>query len=124
MLDELLLQVENLKSKSKKLNSHETLQFLDAFKHLSSEKELLKKLIQQLSMLQKNTVFVEVLTQRENEIFKLIGIGFSSAEISTLLNISVQTVGTHRKNIIKKLQLSGSGQLQKKAYFQLSLAKK
>jgi DNA-binding NarL/FixJ family response regulator len=51
---------------------------------------------------------VQVLTQRELEIFHLIGKGFTSKEIAGQLQISVHTVETHRKSITRKLQTSGS----------------
>ena len=43
------------------------------------------------------------LTPRESEILNAIARGFSYAETATLLQISVQTVHTHLKNIYKKL---------------------
>ena len=36
--------------------------------------------------------------------------------MADMLDISLDTVSTHRKNIIKKLQISGTGQLQNFAY--------
>jgi len=42
------------------------------------------------------------LTSRELEILGLIKNGLSSSEISTLLNISIETVSTHRKSIKHK----------------------
>ncbi|UJH67639.1 LuxR C-terminal-related transcriptional regulator [Allomuricauda sp. SCSIO 65647] len=42
------------------------------------------------------------ITQRETEILKLISEGYSSKEISNYLRISLDTVSTHRKNILKK----------------------
>jgi DNA-binding NarL/FixJ family response regulator len=46
------------------------------------------------------------LTDREFEIFRLIGQGYSSGEISQRLNLSVKTVSTHRVHIKQKLQLT------------------
>ncbi len=46
---------------------------------------------------------VEMLTDREEEILKLIAEGFSNKEIGTKLFISHRTVDTHRTNLMKKL---------------------
>jgi DNA-binding CsgD family transcriptional regulator len=43
-----------------------------------------------------------LLSRREMEILNLLGKGFKSAEIAEKLNISKDTVKTHRKNILKK----------------------
>jgi DNA-binding NarL/FixJ family response regulator len=47
------------------------------------------------------------LTQREGEIFALIGCGRSNREIAAQLHLSQRTVETHRKNIVAKLGVSG-----------------
>lgn len=47
------------------------------------------------------------LTQREGEIFALIGCGRSNREIAAHLHLSQRTVETHRKNIVAKLGVSG-----------------
>ncbi|MCE7993254.1 MAG: response regulator transcription factor [Roseivirga sp.] len=51
------------------------------------------------------------LSEREMEIVKLISKGNSSAEIASRLNISVHTVNSHRKNILKKLGLKSPTEL-------------
>lgn len=53
------------------------------------------------------------LTKKEKEIVKLILEGNGSKEISSGLNISVNTVGTHRKNILKKLGAKNVGEMIK-----------
>ena len=42
------------------------------------------------------------ISNREVEILKLISEGFSSKEIAEYLHIAIETVGTHRKNILAK----------------------
>lgn len=49
--------------------------------------------------------FFSSLTNREKEILKLISKEYSSNEISESLNISVNTVETHRKSLIRKLKV-------------------
>ncbi|MCR6637571.1 MAG: response regulator transcription factor [Sporocytophaga sp.] len=51
------------------------------------------------------------LTIREKEIVKQISIGKTNKEIGDTLNISPHTVHTHRKNIMKKLQLHSAVEL-------------
>lgn len=46
-----------------------------------------------------------LLTSREIEILKLVGMGMSTREIANKLNISTFTVSTHRKNINTKLDI-------------------
>jgi two-component system, NarL family, response regulator NreC len=47
----------------------------------------------------------ELLTNREREVLQLAAEGKSNKEIAGLLNLSVYTVETHRKNIMEKLNL-------------------
>ncbi|MFT4901236.1 MAG: DNA-binding NarL/FixJ family response regulator [Lentimonas sp.] len=54
---------------------------------------------------------VAALTDREFEIFQLYGKGNSSGEIARILNLSPKTVGTHRINICRKLELKSTSEL-------------
>lgn len=47
----------------------------------------------------------DILSQREKEIIICIAKGLSNKEISDVLNISINTVTTHRRNISSKLQI-------------------
>ncbi len=51
------------------------------------------------------------LTPRQLEILKLIAEGKSNPEIAEILFIDRSTVETHRKNMSRKLELKGSGEL-------------
>lgn len=51
------------------------------------------------------------LSTREMEVIKLISKGKSTAEIANELYISIHTVNSHRKNILKKLRLKSPTQL-------------
>ncbi len=51
------------------------------------------------------------LTQREQEIVQLIAQGKMAKEISSILKISIHTIYTHRKNVMKKLNISSPVQL-------------
>lgn len=52
-----------------------------------------------------------VLSKREREILQLIAKGHTSHQIADTLFIGKSTVDTHRKNMIRKLGLSGAGEL-------------
>lgn len=56
-----------------------------------------------------------VLSNREKEILHLIANGRTSKEIAELLFIAKTTVDTHRKNMIRKLELSSGNELIKYA---------
>ena len=99
-----------------KLNLEETLKVMDAFKHVSMNKQFIKKATYLLLIVSKKLEKANKLSSRETQIFNLIGLGYSSKEISDFLSISEDTVSTHRKNIIKKLELKGTGKLQKAAF--------
>lgn len=51
------------------------------------------------------------LTPRELEIVRLVGKGLIAKEIANALNLSIHTVYTHRKKIMKKLELGSSSEL-------------
>ena len=58
---------------------------------------------------------VDLLTDRELEIFELIGKGRDVREISEALKVSPKTVETHRTNIKEKLKLKNSRQVARVA---------
>jgi len=45
----------------------------------------------------------KLMTKRELEVLKLIALGHSSLEISSMLFIGMETVKSHRKNLLRKL---------------------
>jgi two-component system, NarL family, response regulator NreC len=53
----------------------------------------------------------DLLTKREREVLQLAAEGKSNKEVAGLLNISIYTVETHRKNIMEKLNLHGVPEL-------------
>lgn len=55
-----------------------------------------------------NLITPDSITDRELEILKLISLEYSGKEISEALYISVNTVETHRKNLLKKLNVKGT----------------
>jgi len=51
------------------------------------------------------------ISNRERDIIRLLVLNKNSKEIAQKLNISPNTVDTHRRNILKKLNLSSTGEL-------------
>jgi len=56
------------------------------------------------------------LTPRELEIINLISLGYSNKRIADALSISILTVQTHRKRIIKKVKCKGTAELTNFAF--------
>ena len=91
-------------------------QIVDAIKTVSKGEQYFSEFIQNklLSLYSGNSVqdesleegsFFSTLTNRETEVLKLISNEYSSKEISEELHISINTVESHRKNLIKKLNV-------------------
>jgi DNA-binding NarL/FixJ family response regulator len=51
------------------------------------------------------------LTTREQQILALLAQGRTSKEMATVLNISVATIGSHRRNLCRKLNLHSTAEL-------------
>ncbi|MCG6936783.1 MAG: response regulator transcription factor [Gammaproteobacteria bacterium] len=58
---------------------------------------------------------VNLLSNRELEVFELIGRGLGTGEIASNLNLSIKTIESHRANIKKKLGLGNAGELTRRA---------
>ena len=58
---------------------------------------------------------LEALTDRELEVFEMIGHAMTSREIATRLNLSPKTVETHREHIKEKLELKNAAELTQHA---------
>ncbi len=85
----------------------------------------LKKLIESIRVVAKGETFFDdaittldttskeeiILSSREKEILRLIGEGKTSQEIADQLFIGKSTVDTHRKNILKKMNIHGKTDL-------------
>ena len=54
---------------------------------------------------------VDTLSDRELEVFRLIGLGRTTREIASELTLSVKTIESHREHIKKKMQLGSAAQL-------------
>jgi len=58
---------------------------------------------------------IELLADRELEIFQMIGKGQSSSAIANDLLLSSHTIDTHRENVKRKFGLSNAAELSRKA---------
>ncbi len=54
---------------------------------------------------------IDLLSDREMEVFRLIGTGYGTREIANLLNLSVKTIDSYREHMKKKLTLANSSDL-------------
>lgn len=79
-----------------------------------SEK-LASMIIRTFAGAQPGTLLMGSLTDRELEVFELIGQGLSRREIAQRLHLSVKTIGSHREHIKEKLKLATSAALLKHA---------
>lgn len=58
---------------------------------------------------------VSTLSDRQLQIFTLIGKGLGTVDIATKLNLSIKTIDTHKENIKMKLHCSSSAELRQMA---------
>ena len=54
---------------------------------------------------------LRLLSPRERDVIELVSQGFASAAISTLLQVTLETVKTHRKRAYRKLRISSQAEL-------------
>lgn len=109
---EILHLIDQAQTNHLCIDNAETLKVLQAIQKVSSSALLLKKAIVLFTIAENKTTTIPCLSDRERQIFNLIGCEFKSREIASILSISEATVSTHRKNIIRKLKITGSRQLQ------------
>jgi DNA-binding CsgD family transcriptional regulator len=93
---------------------HSTLGTASELSETIEKNEPIRQLLQENERL-KDQMKVFRLSEREREVLKHIGQGFTSKEIATMLNISKLTVDTHRKHIQQKLEVSNTVELIKLA---------
>jgi PAS domain S-box-containing protein len=66
-----------------------------------------------IQLVQALVPYKSILTKREREVFRLLVEEYQSSEIAEVLGISLNTVGSHRKNIFKKTGTNSTMQLLK-----------
>ncbi|HOV90142.1 MAG TPA: response regulator transcription factor [Syntrophorhabdaceae bacterium] len=60
---------------------------------------------------------IEILSDRELEVFNLIGQGYRTRQIADMIHVSVKTVESYRANIKEKLHLKNATELLKHAVY-------
>lgn len=109
---EILVIIDNMKKSRHLFTDNDVISILKATRQVSKNKQLVNNLILLYKNLkQKNFKTIDVLTSREQQILHLIGLGDQSNDIAKQLGLSIATIETHRKNIRKKLNLTGNGKL-------------
>ena len=58
---------------------------------------------------------IDVLTDRELEVFRLIGSGLATREIASRMNLGIKTIGTYRDRIKQKLCIRNGAELTRRA---------
>jgi len=88
---------------------------LDGRVYLSDE--LTERLLDGLAGTAKSSTksSIQRLSNRELEVFELIGRGMTTGKIADHLKLSIKTIETHRENIKKKLQLASGQELTRRA---------
>ncbi len=69
----------------------------------------------QLSPETSNAPRENVLTDRELEVYRSIGLGLSTREIAERMNLGVKTIGTYRDRIKQKMQIKSAAELTRRA---------
>lgn len=80
-----------------------------------NEKKRIKELLQGDSENSDNFTTISTLSDRQLQIFSLIGKGLGTVEIAKRLNLSIKTIDTHKENIKAKLHCSSSAELRQMA---------
>jgi DNA-binding NarL/FixJ family response regulator len=99
-----------------------TIQIIDAIRHVLKNKiwlsePMTERVLQTLAADSNGiqTTSIGCLSDRELEVFGLIGQGMGPKQIAEQLHLSVKTVETHRERIKKKLNLQSAGELVRSA---------
>ncbi len=74
-------------------------------------KKILEKMLNQ--KIDSEKISTDRLSDRELEVFQMIGNGFSIKEIAKKLNLSIYTIESHRRSIKEKLNIKSSADLAK-----------
>lgn len=83
----------------------------DIYASSSVKEKVFKRLTNQQTA--SSTSPLDILTNRELEVLRLIGDGYSTKEIAERLHLSIKTIGTYRENLKEKLKLKHFTELVK-----------
>ena len=88
-LQRILCSLEDVRQSKQKLNTQDTVTLLRSLQDLSEEKVLIDRVLQLVLLIKDNEHRISQLSKRQRDIFRLIGLGFSTLEIANLLDLSV-----------------------------------
>lgn len=97
--DELIRGIETVYKKQKYLSNMVSMKLINSF----LDDKLTSKIDEG-----KKEVSLDMFTDREIEVLKLLTAGFTSQQISDQLSISRRTVDTHRRNLFQKARVKNS----------------
>ena len=80
-----------------------------------NEKNRMKELLQGDSENSDKFATISTLSDRQLQIFSLIGKGLGTVDIAKKLNLSIKTIDTHKENINAKLHCTSSAELRQMA---------
>ncbi len=100
--EELIAAIKTVASGNRFLDNNVQDKVIQSFTNSSNTEPVQLEGVNQLNGL---------LSKREHEILKMIAEGKKSAEIASLLYISINTVDTHRKNILAKCDVRNTAEL-------------
>jgi len=89
------------------LNQQTKLNIIGAAKFLNANNEYENRYYNDFSQ----KALTNGITNRERDVVMLLVLNYTSKQIGERLNISPNTVDTHRRNILKKLNISSTGEL-------------
>lgn len=81
--------------------------------HIAVSEDLRQRLLESIVVGKQDSDAASRLSDRELEVFVLIGKGYGATEIAEDLHISVKTVNAHRDHIKEKLCLASAAELRK-----------
>lgn len=79
------------------------------------KEKLLKRIVKGTTLAVESSDSVDALSNRELEVFQMIGRGLTTREIADKLHLSVKTIEAHRQNIKDKLGLANANELIRNA---------
>ncbi len=79
------------------------------------KEKLLKRIVKGTPLAVESSDSVDALSNRELEVFQMIGRGLTTREIADKLHLSVKTIEAHRQNIKDKLGLANANELIRNA---------
>jgi DNA-binding NarL/FixJ family response regulator len=80
-----------------------------------NEKNRIKELSQGTTSENGSFDSISTLSDRQLQIFTLVGKGLGTVEIAKKLNLSIKTIDTHKENIKAKLHCASSAELRQMA---------